>query len=275
MSMNCERVNDLLPDYFEGELPAVERAAFEAHVNVCGNCAAVIRDVEMIRREAAALPLLTPSRGLWKGIEQRISADVVPLESARTHVVHGTPGRAWMAAAAAALVTTAGVTYLVTSRGSSPAAEPSRVAVQTPVPGVTVEAPTATVPSEAGPAVKPTSGNQEATARGTQRLASSGTGRVGTRTNAVSYAGSIQAEMAYSHEIGILERMVTDRSSDLDSATVQIITRNLQVIDAAIAQSKAALARDPASRLLYDQLNHVLGKKVELLRTAVMLPSSS
>jgi len=45
------------------------------------------------------------------------------------------------------------------------------------------------------------------------------------------------------------------------------------VIDDAIAQSKAALAQDPASRFLNNQLNSALDKKLELLRTAAMLPN--
>ena len=35
----------------------------------------------------------------------------------------------------------------------------------------------------------------------------------------------------------------------------------------------AALAKDPASGFLANQLNHSLEKKVELLRTAAMLPA--
>jgi hypothetical protein len=72
----------------------------------------------------------------------------------------------------------------------------------------------------------------------------------------------------------MLQKIVTDRRTQLDSSTVAIIERNLRIIDAAIAQSRAALANDPASRLLSDQLTHALDKKVELLRTAALLPSA-
>jgi hypothetical protein len=56
---------------------------------------------------------------------------------------------------------------------------------------------------------------------------------------------------------------------------VAIIEKNLEIIDAAIAQSRAALARDPASMMLSEQLTHALDKKVELLRTAALLPAST
>jgi hypothetical protein len=65
------------------------------------------------------------------------------------------------------------------------------------------------------------------------------------------------------------------RKAELDPATAAIIDKNLKIIDAAIAQSRDALSRDPASAMISDQLTHALDKKVELLRTAAMLPSST
>jgi hypothetical protein len=79
----------------------------------------------------------------------------------------------------------------------------------------------------------------------------------------------------YGREIDMLQRIVSQRRTQLDSSTVAIIERNLKIIDAAIEQSRAALANDPASRMLDQQLTHALDKKVELLRTAAMLPAST
>jgi hypothetical protein len=73
----------------------------------------------------------------------------------------------------------------------------------------------------------------------------------------------------------MLQNIVKQRKTQLDSSTVAVIQKNLEIIDAAIRQSRAALARDPASRMLNQQLTHALDKKVELLRTAVMLPAST
>ena len=73
----------------------------------------------------------------------------------------------------------------------------------------------------------------------------------------------------------MLQNIVSRRKTQLDSSTIAIIEKNLQIIDAAIAQSRSALARDPASRMLDQQLTHALDKKVELLRTAAMLPTST
>jgi hypothetical protein len=79
----------------------------------------------------------------------------------------------------------------------------------------------------------------------------------------------------YGREIEMLQNIVKQRQTQLDSSTVAVIQKNLEIIDTAIAQSRAALARDPASRLLNQQLTHALDKKVELLRTAAMLPVST
>ena len=102
--------------------------------------------------------------------------------------------------------------------------------------------------------------------------------REGTRSSAlpsgaVRNASAMSAEQLYDQEIAHLQTIVRDRSSLLDTATIAVIQRNLGIIDSAIAQSRAALAADPASRFLNDQLNSVLGLKVELLRTVALLPA--
>ena len=81
------------------------------------------------------------------------------------------------------------------------------------------------------------------------------------------------ATATYEREIRDLGSIIDQRRGDLDSATVAVLERNLAVIDDAIRQSRAALARDPRSRFLDQQLNSALDKKVELLRTAALLPS--
>ena len=79
--------------------------------------------------------------------------------------------------------------------------------------------------------------------------------------------------MAYGDEIQRLQNIITERRNELDPATVTVIESSLKVIDAAVKQSRDALARDPRSGFLVDQLNSALDKKVELLRTVALLPS--
>ena len=42
--------------------------------------------------------------------------------------------------------------------------------------------------------------------------------------------------------------VIAERSKDLDPVTLAVLRKNLKLIDAAIAESKAALAKDPAER---------------------------
>jgi hypothetical protein len=76
----------------------------------------------------------------------------------------------------------------------------------------------------------------------------------------------------YDRDVAALRTIVTQRRSELDSATVAVLERNLAIIDAAIAESRAALSRDPRSPVVGDQLQRALARKVELLRTIATLP---
>ena len=76
-------------------------------------------------------------------------------------------------------------------------------------------------------------------------------------------------------EITLLDSLVRTRREPLDPKTVAMIEQNLKIIDKAIAESRAALAKDPKSPMLSNQLDNVLGSKVELLRTVAFLPTQS
>ena len=57
-------------------------------------------------------------------------------------------------------------------------------------------------------------------------------------------------------------------TTQLDPETVRVVEENLQVIDDAIAEARAALARDPANGYLFRHLDQTLTRKVDLLRRA-------
>ena len=77
--MTCAEFDAALPDYLEGTLDERLRAAVQKHLSECVRCTSLVRDLEKIQKDAAALPDLVPSRDLWQGIEARISAPVIPL----------------------------------------------------------------------------------------------------------------------------------------------------------------------------------------------------
>jgi hypothetical protein len=150
-------------------------------------------------------------------------------------------------AAASLVIATAGITYLATSRSLGTGTGAERVAVS-PVPSVTTEK----LPN-AAPAVaaKPALASRRST------------------------VAASPSELAYGDDIERLQTIITQRRRELDPATVTVIEESLKIIDAAVKQSRAALARDPKSGFLADQLNNALDKKVELLRTVALLPSST
>jgi Putative zinc-finger len=275
--MTCEAFDAALPDYLEGTLDGSSRASVERHLRECVRCAGLVRDLENIQKEAAALPDLVPSRDLWSGIEARIAAPVIPLAARPERQKRFVP--AWMGIAAAALiVSTAGVTYLLTARSLRPGGD-SRVAQANPATQVQSTNPgthTGAGPTEAGGAGVPTNlPGQPDNSPSPQGSATTRTGVPVILASQNAQSEPSQSDAVYGREIEMLQTIVRQRRTQLDSSTVAIIERNLQIIDNAIDQSRAALARDPASMMLSQQLTHALDKKVELLRTAAMLPAST
>jgi hypothetical protein len=92
-------------------------------------------------------------------------------------------------------------------------------------------------------------------------------------TQVVPVVHKQSAADTYDQEITQLHKIVAERQDQLDPRTVAEIQRNLAVIDSAIAESRRALRKDPKSAFLADQLDHALDNKMELLRTAALLPA--
>lgn len=276
LPLNCDGFADALADYLEGDAAEGLRAAVESHAASCGECRQLLADLGDITTSAAALPVLTPSRDLWSDIAERIDTRVIPMDTA-PRVVRDIPRRrSWThpAVAAAALVlVTAGITYVVT-RAAITGAPPQQVA----------SVPTADAPVTTS-MVLPSAVTATTTPEATAEIASSATERVGraqlaSRSTPAPLPRNASAELAMSRvdslfagEISKLRVLVRSRRADLDPRTIAILDQSIAVIDSAIAQSRAALASDPASGFLATQLNHSLEKKVELLRTAALLPS--
>ena len=263
--LDCAAVDERLADYLEGDLDFAARREVEAHVASCARCAALLRDLEHIRASAAELPELTPSTDLWAGISRRIDAPVLPLTRPTPNVVAVRRNFDWMkrAAVAAALVAvTAGVTYTLT------VAHGIRGAAQT----VATNRP-ASPDSSVAPVKDSTQPDALAATGGTPGTTESPSRQDIEPVTTNSRVKNAPASETYSREIDRLRTIFARNRSQLDPRTAAIIEANLKVIDDAIAQSKAALAQDPASRFLNSQLNSALGKKLELLQTAALLPN--
>jgi anti-sigma factor RsiW len=286
--LDCDGFAAKLADYLEGDAPDAVRAAMEAHAVGCADCRQLFEDIDSIRHEAAALPALTPTRDLWAGIAERIDAPVIPLERTRRTIV---TRRTWARpaiAAAALVVFTAGITHFATKwsmsdRVASGTTAPGQVATVTPTP-----APDSVEPSSTNVDTNGTTTVAITDPRATSSQAVP-TRSTGSRAAAVRREPETSqperihlasgenvmrtTEPVYDREIEKLRRIVKTRRTQLDPKTITVLEQSIAVIDSAIAQSRAALAKDPASGFLATQLNHSLEKKVELLRTAAMLPA--
>lgn len=233
-TMTCSEYEALLGRDLEGELSLDERARADAHLASCPRCTALRADLVEISAKAAALPVESPARDLWEGIAARIEAPVIALGTTGEHRVQRRPRFLRYAAAAAALVAvTAGTTYVLTRNAMRDDAART-VAAGEPMTG--------------------------------------GPDAAGVPTELVADAQTAAADAAFNREVARLRAMLEERRPDLDSATVALLERNLDVIDRAIAESRAALQANPGSALLNRQLQNALGKKVQVLRTAALLP---
>lgn len=282
MPLDCDGFAAELADYLEGDAPDAVRAAMETHAAVCVDCRQLLEDIGTIRDEAAALPTLTPSRDLWAGIADRIEAPVIPFEKKRSTIV---VRRTWTRpaiAAAALVVFTAGITYGVTKKYSGDVAPTSPL-----LPGALATAP-ASAPDSVVPSAPRagTSSMKVAVAGPSVAVAPTKSVEHRSPTPSVESTGSQpvhlvgggenvmrQTEPVYDREIDKLRRIVKTRRTELDPKTITVLEQSIAVIDSAIAQSRRALKADPASGYLAKELNQSLEKKVELLRTAAMLPA--
>jgi anti-sigma factor RsiW len=94
--------------------------------------------------------------------------------------------------------------------------------------------------------------------------------------SAVSGAQAIAVAAAdYDAAVAELQDMLTDRRSELDTATVRILEENLAVIDEAIAEAQAALLDDPTNSYLSAHLAAAMWRKVHLLRRAAAIASAT
>jgi anti-sigma factor RsiW len=147
-----DRWTDRLSEYLDGELSPGERVAFEAHLQTCAECPALLAELRMIVVRAQGLETVPPVRDLWPGIAERIGATAqrsgsIDLASRRRESRRWSFSIPQLAAAAVALMTVSGGTaWLV--RGAGPA----------------VPVPVATAPSLSSPTITPA-----ATVRGTAK----------------------------------------------------------------------------------------------------------
>ncbi|HVG44395.1 MAG TPA: zf-HC2 domain-containing protein [Longimicrobium sp.] len=263
--MTHEQAIERLDDYASGELPDIERRLMERHLESCGECRAEVEAIRALLADVAKLPTdIAPPADLWQGIAGRLEPresgaaprveddKVIPLAPRRKKFE---PPR-WALQAAAAVVLMVG-SSLVTAKliqrqqAAGPVATLPAAGARAPGQG-TARGVEGTVPTspDARPAAAPAAG---------------GSGQV------TALAAFRPAEREYQQAVDDLARVLETRRASLAPETVATLERNLAIIDAAIAESRAALVNDPNSRELTEMLSSTYDAKVQLLRQAVQL----
>jgi hypothetical protein len=271
-TITCDRFNEQLADFLERAVSEPTRAAMETHAVGCEDCGPLLADLRRLRIDATNLPELAPSRDLWSGIEKGIQAPVLSLPGSNSVRARRWRNPLVLGLAAAGLVAvTATVTHWVEGRPGAGgpvgrlAGRPQTDSVPTPT--VSPSPAVAAVPDS-------TIGRSQTPGASASRMPGAPVHRpTGQPVSLASNKPS--AEQTYDREIARLLVVYNQRRPDLDSTTIAVVKRNLKIIDDAIAQTKQALRRDPASQFLMESLNDAFDSKVQLLRKVAMLPSGT
>lgn len=236
--MNHEETLALLDDFVSGDLSPRENDEVEAHLHECAGCREEVAALEALLADAAALPRgIAPPRDLWAGIEARIApAASHPEGEDDVKVIPLRPRPRWrppqwVTAMAASVVLVVG-SSLVTMRVME-----SRETAAPTLPGVVVAPQAQAAPGQ-------------------------------TQT---AFAAFAPAERDYQQAIAELQAVLQVRRARLAPETVRTLETNLAIIDAAIQESREALAADPDSGELTQMLSSVYETKMQMLQKAVEL----
>jgi anti-sigma factor RsiW len=221
-----------LSDYIDGEVDAAERAAIAAHLAGCADCRAIEAGLRRVVAEAAALPAAGPERDLWPDIlvrlEPRAGRDAVVVP---LHTATAAPRRRRYAFTMPQLAAACLAFVLL---------------------GGTAAWVTIRLAGQRGPA---------AAVAGGEPTAEPAAGAPGVETRFVAATGHDDA-------VRELEAVLAAARDRLDPTTVAVLERNLAFIDEAIAEARAALARDPGNAYLGRHLDQTLARKIDVLRRA-------
>lgn len=249
--MNGHIPETRLNDYVDGLLPAADAAEVRRHLAACIECEREVVGLRELLGQLRTLPArIEPPRDLRPAIAAAVAGRAVrPRALPLRRALRAAAGARYPLAAAAVLLVAA---TIVVTRWATRAPAGDVVASSAPATASPARAPAPFTPLEEDGVVQPA-----ATAAGPM----------------AQQAEFRRAERRYVTQIRELQHDLDRQRERLAPQTVQILERNLAVIDRAIAESRAALERDPTNRLLSRLILSAYEQKVELLRRANALAS--
>ncbi len=233
--MRCEDYREAIQDLADGTLGPVRRAELQTHLDSCEACRALVADLQKIRAAAPSLAAAPPDH-VWMQIAGRLRQEGRVAATGPAGEMRPSAGRsaALLALAATLLLAVGGSLYLLLPREEAP------------------------IPSTASGAPA----GESSTAKG------NAAGADAVQSIADDFA---QAEKHYQSAIAKLEEAARADNDAIDADTAAILSTNLQVIDQAIAESRAALKAEPQSTPARDHLFGALRQKVLVLQETVAL----
>jgi anti-sigma factor RsiW len=233
--MSCNRFIPQIQEMVDGTLGAIRRAELDMHLEQCDDCRTLLEDLRRIHAAAASLDELQPPDRVWLQIAGRLRQEGRLADTPAS----STPRRSHVAllAVAAALVIAVGASLMLLwpRAGSTPA------------------------PAQAGAARQP----------GTAPAASGNPAPVNSVEDVENELR--QAEQHYETAISRLQQIANSNQSSMDPQVAATLQKNVQVIDQAIAESRAALRTEPTSAPARDSLFEALRQKVTMLQDTIAL----
>jgi hypothetical protein len=221
---------DRISEYIDGDLGADDARAFETHLAGCASCRDALDALREIVAAAGTLEDRAPARDLWAGIAAGIAADaVIPAVGAPGNVI---PLRSAKARRFSFSMPQLGAAALVLMSISAGAAW------------------LLTGAGSSGGAVYE---------QGTIFQAA------GSPPSEVRLAGT---EPPAPPTAAAIEDALSAARASLDPATVDVLERSIESINAAIADAHAALEADPGNPYLQRQLDSTLQRRQDVLRRA-------
>jgi anti-sigma factor RsiW len=223
--------SERLSAYLDGLVPEGEMREVEDHLSRCRDCRTLLDELSQIKRMARDLSELSPPRDLWPRIQEGIQNP----DASSTDVIR---------------------LYPEARRASKAARRGFRLSLP-----------------------------QAAAAGLVLALLSGALGaRLGSRSEPQTAATSVEEASwvtqvsltsprleSSAREVARLEEVLAQHRGELDPTTIQILERNLRVIDRAIEESLQALEGDPGNQFLESHLERAIQAKGDYLRTATLL----
>ena len=233
-----EYVRERLSDYLDGSLATDEAERVGAHLDACSDCAALLHDLQRIVAASRALGPMDPPRDLWPGIASAMGSGrgsggptsgvdraVTPLYDRADRSWQDRSSRPWPWSSRTMLAAAAVILVSV----SASLAWWGRGVVTSP-------------PDNASAALPPPSA---------------------VRSVGLPPGASVPESLAT--ELQELESTVAAARSRLDPGTVEVLERNLLLIERAIEDSYQALALDPENDFVREHLQRTYQRKRDIL----------